>query len=143
MLAATRRLSGELPGLRVDMRVTRGFEASAAASPEAYSRALMDARVCLAPRGTSVETFRVLEGLRAGCVVIAETLPRHWFYEGAPVLRIDRWEHLGRVLMPILGDPATMTRMHEQALAWWRGYCSEEAVGRFMAERLNALTAAA
>ena len=48
----------------------------------------MDARVCLAPRGASVETFRVLEGLRAGCVVVGERLPGHWFYDGAPVIQL-------------------------------------------------------
>lgn len=139
MLAAVRRLGRRHPGLCIDMRVTVGFAASAAASPEAYSRALMNARVCLAPRGTSVETFRLLEGLRAGCVVVAERLPRHSFYDGAPILTLDRWDHLERTLRPVLEDPAELRRRHQASRAWWHERCSEEAVGRLVAERLNSL----
>ena len=132
-------MSRRFPDLRVDIRVTRGFEASAAASPESYSRALMDSRVSLAPRGNSVETFRVLEGLRAGCVIVGERLPKHWFYDGAPVLQLDSWQDLEAALLPVLRDPVALESMHAGALAWWRDRCSEPAVGRFMAERLNAL----
>jgi hypothetical protein len=99
----------------------------------------MNARVCLAPRGTSVETFRLLEGLRAGCVVVAERLPRHPFYDGAPILTLDRWDHLERTLWPVLEDPAELRRRHQASRAWWHERCSEEAVGRLVAERLNSL----
>ena len=139
MLAAVRRLGRLRPRLSLDMRVTDGFAASAAGSPEVYSRALMDSRVCLAPRGTSVETFRVLEGLRAGCIVVAERLPPHDFYAGAPILTLDRWRDLERTLGPVLDDPAELRRRHIEALAWWTEHCSEEAIGRRMAERLNSL----
>jgi hypothetical protein len=136
MLVAVQRLGQARPGLRIDVRLTPGFDASVAASPEAYSRALMDARVCLAPRGTSPETFRVLEGLRCGCVVVTGPLPDHWFYRGAPLVRLDRWADLPRAL-PALDDQAELDRRHAASLAWWHERCSEAAVGRWLAQRLN------
>jgi hypothetical protein len=137
MLAAVAQIAERRPDLVCEMRTTPSFEASATASPTAYSHALMDSKVCLAPRGTSVETFRFFEGLRAGCVVVTGGLPDHWFYSGAPVLRLDRWDSLSEVLAPVLDSPAEQLRLHEAALAWWRERCSEKAVARFMSDRLN------
>jgi hypothetical protein len=140
MLTAVRRLAEQRPGLRLDLRLTPDFGASAAAAPGDLSRGLMDSKVCLAPRGTSVETFRLFEGLRAGCVVVAGRLPPHPFYAGAPVIQLDRWSELDRALPPVLDLPAELRRLHGEALAWWRDHCSEEAVGRFLAEKLNETT---
>jgi hypothetical protein len=141
MLRATIRLERRRPDLRFDVRVNRGFEASVAASPQEYSRALMDSRVCLAPRGTSPETFRVFEGLRAGCVVVAERLPRHWFYDGASLLQLDRWSALEEI--GLFSDLAQMRRRHEEAQTWFRDRCSEAAVGKFLADRLDELAGTA
>lgn len=138
MLSAVRRTAEGRPGMTVDVRTTPNFETSASSSPVTYSEALMNAKVCLAPRGTSVETFRFFEGLRAGCLVVSGGLPRHRFYEGAPVLRLDRWRALPQLLDPLLDAPLEQRRLHEAALAWWRDRCSEAAVARFMADRLNA-----
>jgi hypothetical protein len=140
MLAAVERLGQRRPGVRVDVRVTPGFDASAAAAPADYSQALMNSRICLAPRGTSTETFRVFEGLRFGCVVISERLPPHWFYRGGPVIQLDRWGDLEDALGAMLDDPEELRRRHSRALAWWHEKCSEAAVGRYLAEHLNAAT---
>jgi hypothetical protein len=137
MLAAVQSLAEQRPGLRLDLRLTPDFGTSAASPPGDLSRGLMDSKVCLAPRGTSVETFRLFEGLRAGCVVVGGRLPPHTFYAGAPVIQLDRWSELDRALLPVLDRPAELRRLHDLALAWWRDRCSEEAVGRFLAERLN------
>ena len=139
MLATVEALAARRPGLRVDLRVTGSFKASEATSPAEYSASLVAARVCLAPRGTSAETFRVLEGLRAGCLVIADRLPRRAFYDGSPVIQIDRWSRLAEVVEPLLADPAELDRRQAAGLAWWRERCSEEAVGAALARRLNAL----
>lgn len=139
MLAALERLEGRRAGLRTDLRLTASFKASADAAPSENSRALMNAKVSLAPRGTSLETFRVFEALRFGCVVIGDRLPRHWFYEGAPVIQLSRWSELEGALLPVLDDPSGLRVRHERALRWWHERCSEAAVGRFMADRLNAL----
>jgi hypothetical protein len=139
MLDAVSHLGQRRPTLRLDIRTTSGFSASANASAETYSRALMDSKVCLAPRGTSPETFRVFEGLRYGCIVVTQRLPRRWFYENAPILCVARWSDLESALEPLLEDPTELARWHFRALAWWRDRCSEAAVGRYMAGALNTL----
>ena len=139
MLAAIDRLASDRPDVCFDIRVTPDFGGSEADLAENYSRALMNAKICLAPRGTSLETFRVFEGLRCGCIVVGERLPRHWFYDGGPVVQLDRWADLGDALRPLLDDPADLRRQHERSLAWWGDYCSEAALGRFLAARLNDL----
>jgi hypothetical protein len=55
------------------------------------------------------------------------------------VLRLGSWSELERVVAPVLDDPREMARLHAESLAWWRDRCSEQAVGRFLAERLNRL----
>ena len=109
MLAAVRRLGLLRPRLALDMRVTDGFAASAAGSPEVYSRALMDSRVCLAPRGTSVETCPRAGGLRAGCIVVASACRPTNFTPGAdPHSRpLARPRARARA---VLDDPAALKR---------------------------------
>jgi hypothetical protein len=139
MLAAVRELAVARADLRVDLRLTRSFSESESASAPDYSAAMMQARVCLAPRGTAVETFRLFEALRCGCVVVAPRLPKRWFYDGSPILQLDRWRELESVLAPVLDDPTALRSTHERSLAWWNERCSEAAVGRFLANRVNAL----
>lgn len=143
MLNAVGALQRDRPRIRSEIRLTAHFQESADAAPEAYSRGLMDARVCLAPRGTSAETFRILEGLRCGCVVVCESLPRRWFYAGAPLLRLRRWRDLPRRLAPVLDDPGALADHHRRSLAWWQTRCSEAVIGRYMASCLNGLRAPA
>ncbi len=140
MLDAVARLGQQRPELQLDIQSTPSFKASAEASPQIYSKALMDSKVCLAPRGTSLETFRVLEGLRYGCVVVSERLPRRWFYEDAPILQLERWADLHQALTPVLDNPSELEDRHRRALAWWRDRCSEAAVGSYLAHCLNTLS---
>jgi hypothetical protein len=139
MLEAVHALVQTRPGVRAEVRTTARFTESAAASATDYSHALMNAKVCLAPRGTSLETFRVLEGLRYGCLVVAESLPQNRFYDNAPLLRLTRWNRLSSLLSTVLDDPLALQDWHERALAWWRERCSEAAVGQYLARSLNGL----
>jgi hypothetical protein len=149
MLAALETLRARRPEWRVRTTTTASFalnalhygtpDAATVLGGDAYSHALMDTRLCLAPRGTSAETFRYFEGLRYGCVVLAEPQPPRPFYADAPVVEVTDWRRLEAVAAGLLADPARMERLHRAALAWWRTRCSEEAVGAEMAERVEAL----
>jgi hypothetical protein len=103
---------------------------------DAYSELVAQTRMCLVPRGNSPETFRFFEALRAGCVVVCESLPDHWFYRGAPVVRLKRWEELASAVPPLLVDRVRLEEMHRASLRWWQSRCSEQALGHLMAARI-------
>ena len=134
MVAAAERLAGRYV---VDLGQTGAFAESIAQSAEVYSERLMDARIALVPRGTTADTARFWQALRYGCVVITDTVPRHrWFYDGAPVVRVSRWDELGEVVPALLADPSRLNDLHDRGLAWWRERGSPEAVGAYAARRL-------
>jgi hypothetical protein len=137
MLQALEAYRAARPDVPIELRTTADYWTSMGDDPSRYSRGLMDARICLAPRGTTVETYRVFEGLRYGCVVIADPLPRTWYYEDAPIVQLRRWRDLPRVLDALLADEAALEQRHRAALAFWRERCSEDAVGRFVARRVS------
>jgi hypothetical protein len=121
-----------------DVRITEGFQESAASDPAEYSRRLMDARLALVPRGAVTETHRFFQALKYGCIVVTDVVPPTWFYEQAPVVRLRHWDELEGVVLPLLNDPDRLETLHRQSLAWWETACSEAAVGRLMAHTLNA-----
>jgi hypothetical protein len=136
MLAALARYRAARPGTRIDVRLTTDYWTSIHDDAAEYSNALMDARICLAPRGANVETFRLFEGLRYGCVVVGEPLPDTWYYRGAPIVQLRRWREIGAILDDLLADPAEVEQRHRAALAFWDERCSEAAVARFILDRL-------
>ena len=136
MIDALDALRAQRPAANVDVRLTADFTSSVAATPAAYGEALAQTKICVAPRGTSFETFRWFEGLRSGCVVVGEALPRRRYYDGAPYVRIEDWRDAVPTLSALLDDPARMDRLHAEALDWWRRHCSEDAVGTWIAQRI-------
>lgn len=149
MLRSLNRIREEHAEWKVDFSTTSSFTLNdlhygtgaqeEILSKSAYSDKLMDTRICLAPRGTSVETYRYFEGLRYGCIVLAEPQPKRWFYDGAPVVEVTDWSRLPQIAEQLLANPAEMFRMHQSALKWWKEKCSEDAVGRYMADKIMSL----
>ena len=140
MVEHAERLAAERPDLKVEMVDTGSFRDSIGQSGEEYSRALMDARIALVPRGVIADTFRFWQAVRYGCVVVTDTMPRHRrLYDGAPVVKVRRWHDLAEVVAPLLADEARLTELHERSLDWWRTRGEPAVVGAHMAERLDAL----
>jgi hypothetical protein len=140
MLAQAETLAAKHRELSVEMVITREFVDSIVADRHSYSEKLMDSRIALVPRGTAPDTYRFWQALRCGCITVVDTVPRDRnFYDGAPVVRLSRWEQLEETVMPLLSDPARMRELHERSLDWWRTRGSPQAVGSFMAERLDGL----
>ena len=133
MLAALERFTRQQPNAKVDVRLQDGFHASVTSSAEAYSESLMNAKICLAPQGTSLETFRFYEGMRAGSIVITEMLPPRDFYNGAPVVRIENWAKLDVALEKLLANPHDMQTMSDASVTWYQERCSPEATASIVA----------
>ncbi len=125
------------PSLNIDLLDTGDFRGSKQAGEVVYSERMMNAKICLVPRGASLETFRFFEAMRYGCVVIHEHLPHRWFYQDAPAVCIDSWENLETVVLELLSDQHLLQQYHHRVLEWWERTCSETSVGRYISEILD------
>jgi hypothetical protein len=134
MLAALERLPA---GVVVDLVETESFSASYSLDPASYAQSLLDTKICLAPRGGSIESYRVFEGALAGCVVVTEPLPSAWFYEGLPHRELKSWSELRGVVEELLADPAGMQAMSDAGREWAENVVSARAIGEWIAARLE------
>jgi hypothetical protein len=133
-------LKNKSPDINIELSLIDKFlHGQSKISSDSYSLDMMNTKICLAPRGTSFETFRFFEGLRYGCIVVTETLPKHWFYEGSPAIEIKDWSQLDDILIELISSKEAMLERHQASLNWWNSKCSEYAVGDYMAEKLNIL----
>ncbi|NEP56467.1 MAG: exostosin family protein [Symploca sp. SIO2G7] len=138
MISAINAVKEKLPKFNIELSTTYSFHSTTNEDTRYYSERMMDTKICLVPRGTSFETFRFFEGLRSGCIVVTESLPSRWFYDGAPVIQIKDWSELEGILEKLLNNKSLLQEKHQQSLNWWQHKCSEAAVGAYMAEKLNA-----
>ena len=104
---------------------------------QSYSERMMNSRICVAPRGSSAETYRCYEGLRAGCLVLTNPVPNEPFLRGAPIIIVDSWRQLPSLLRRYARDVETLERYRTAALTWWDKHCSELVIARQLADRLN------
>jgi hypothetical protein len=103
-----------------------------------YTEVMADTKIALAPRGSSVETYRFFEAMRQGCVVICDRLPPHWFYVGCPAIQIDDWGNLEAEVKALSADTERLADLHRKSLAWWDEKLSERAIAQVIARCLEA-----
>jgi hypothetical protein len=149
MLHSLDQLQQSRPDLSVDLATTFEFALNAIQyekdsskdmlDAEAYSKRMMNSKICLVPRGTSLETYRFFEALRYGCIPITEPLPSRWFYDEAPHVPLRDWSALGPAVDRLISDPSQLQRKHDDALRWWDRVCSPQTVGTFIADKIAPL----
>lgn len=136
MWQALRDLMQKRPDFKFDGNTT---DSSAPISNNrSYSERMMDSKICLAPRGNSVHTWRYFEGIKSGCLVVANRLPkRRHYYEDAPIIEVDRWSQLEKKIVPYLEDETLLEQAQKRTLEYWEKKCSEAAIGSYIARCLN------
>jgi hypothetical protein len=110
------------------------FEPDAA---DFYSRIMQHSKISIVPRGTSLETFRFFESLRYGCIPVVEELPSSWFYDDAPVIRVNKWSDIESLLIDLQSNKLDLQAMHQASLDWWKTKCSEQAVAKYVIHQLK------
>ncbi len=136
LLEAMRRMKERHGVERIKVSTTSGFQDSLR-HEQVYAEVMADTQICVAPRGTTHETWRVFDGLKAGCVVIADQLPRHSFYRDSPILQIEDWRNLPDLIDDLLRDPVALRARHEASLRFWREQLSEATLARRYAAALG------
>lgn len=142
MVSNLNKFAQQYPQFNIKLATNSAFGKVDRAQVESYSASMMNTKICLAPRGTTFETYRFFEAMRYGCIIITEPLPLRWYYRGAPVIELADWNSLEIVLKNLLSNPQLMQELHQQTLKHWETHCSEAAIGGFIAGVLNGLLAA-
>ncbi len=138
MAESLRKLAATAPDI-VFFGTTASFtESVSIGAEERYSEIMADTKIALAPRGSSVETYRFFEAMRQGCIVICDPLPPHWFYVGCPAIQIGDWRNLEAEVGALSADPQRLARLHRETLAWWDAKLSETALAGVFAKCLEA-----
>ena len=140
MISSLNKFQEKHPEFKVQFSVTAAFGATGNTEVAiSYNEKMMNTKICLAPRGTSFETYRFFEGIKYGCILLTEALPSRWFYDGSPAIQITDWRELETTLEKLLQNKQLMEEIHQQSLNWWEIKCSEAVVGKYIAEKLNSL----
>lgn len=130
-----RDFSVKTHGVRL-INFTSGF--GKGLSRDAYGKMLAESRVVLAPRGfVSAETFRHLEALRAGAVVVSDRLPDTFLYRNSPIICVDNWSDGLRVVDNLLQDPDRLECLHTAGLRWYDEKLSPHATARWIIEKVS------
>ena len=135
MVAALEGLRTDRPEWPISLHVNQLYQTSMTAGGNDYAKRIMDTRICVVPRGTTPETQRFFEAMRAGCVVICQDLPDFWFYRSAPAIRLGRWSDLQDTVDSLMGSPGRLEEMHRASRRWW----DEVAGPGAMAETVSAI----
>ncbi|MBD2777908.1 glycosyltransferase family 1 protein [Iningainema tapete] len=138
MISSLNRFKEKHPEYKIESSVTQAFGAAGSSEVAlSYNEKMMNTKICLAPRGTSFETYRFYEAIKYGCIVVTEALPPRWFYDGAPNIKVTDWLSLEETLEKLLKNQQLLQEIHQQSLNWWQTKCSEDVVGKYIAEKLN------
>lgn len=105
-----------------------------------YPQILMDTKICLSPRGTHLETYRLCEGMYYGCIVIAEEQPNHWFAKTSPAIILKDWNTLPNLLDTLLENPDKLKELQQASLDYWDAALSPGAVSGYISNALAQLT---
>ncbi len=93
-----------------------------------YSEIMMNTKICIAPRGTNLETFRYFEGLYSGCVVIAEEQPNYEYLKESPAITIKDWNDLPGIVDNLLSNEKLLEYLNRKGLEYYKNSCSPEAL---------------
>ena len=105
---------------------------------DTYSEKMVRTRICLAPRGSVADSFRSFEGLRAGCLVVANPLPRdEYMYPDAPILYINHWREIEGILRKYARNVDLLEEWRARSLAWWHDHLRPEVIAPMVARELN------
>ncbi len=103
-----------------------------------YAEVLAKSKICLCPPGfITNETMRHFEAMKLGCVVVSKTLPVSPYYTNSPIIQLDNWRGIHKILTSLIADN---NRLHSIASAtrdWWEKTCSPLSAARETAHILT------
>jgi len=100
-----------------------------------YYRFLGNTKICVAPTGASVDTFRYVEACGSGCIVITTPKDDLWYYHNTPVFFIDDWSLLTNSYIDNILSMDIDT-LQDDTLKYYNRCLSTEAVATYIIQNI-------
>ncbi|MBU2564518.1 glycosyltransferase family 47 protein [Patescibacteria group bacterium] len=105
-----------------------------------YLDRLNNSKICLCPRGASIETYRHFEALRHGCIVISTSLPNVWYFQNAPIQTITQWNELPDLVNKIIRNQGLLKEISKKSVKYWNDKLSPKAVANFINNSIDSIS---
>lgn len=97
---------------------------------EEYAKMLGAHKFAICPTGNSTETFRHIEAVMSGCVLISNHQRAHWYNYNVPYIYVNSWLELPAIFDFFVANPQTALDMHKETLEYYNKFLSLEAVSK-------------
>ena len=101
-----------------------------------YYKILGETKIAVAPDGTAPDSFRFVEALGSGCIVVVTNKDDVWYYRNSPVVWIDSWSQFNEEFINKLLS-MNIDEIYEQNLEFYKNNLSEEAVANYIKSKIN------
>ena len=106
-----------------------------------YNLNLSSSKIALCPRGwNNVETFRLYEAMRYGCVVMSEKLPNRSYYSGIPIVEVSDWNLVLSLGDALIEDKDRLKELGEASRRWYEEKLSPRATAEIIANKLKQIS---
>lgn len=118
------------------IRFTKGFKGGFPISE--YLLMLSQSKIVLCPKGFhSTECFRHYEALKQGCIVISEKLSDSYLYNNSPIIQLDNWNGIRKIVNDLLQDESLLMKKSEESLRWYENVMSEKATAMYVLSKIE------
>jgi len=131
-------LKSQRKDLKIVFKKTNGFFSGWDLNQ--YFDRLNNSKICLCPRGASIETYRHFEALRHGCIVISAPLPNVWYFQNAPIQTITRWNKLPVLVNEIIRNQGLLKEISKESVKYWNNKLSPKAVADFINVSIDSIS---
>jgi hypothetical protein len=105
--------------------------------PDEYKKCLLNSKIVFCPKGfISTETFRHLEAMAAGCVVISEKLPETALYKDCPIIQVSNWKEGIIAANKLLSDTVGLDELQKSSIDFWQKNYSDTAIAKYVGTHL-------
>lgn len=118
------------------IRFTKGFKGGFPISE--YLLMLSQSKIVLCPKGFhSTECFRHYEALKQGFIVISEKLSDSYLYNNSPIIQLDNWNGIRKIVNDLLQDESLLMKKSEESLRWYENVMSEKATAMYVLSKIE------
>lgn len=107
-------------------------------APDKYSIMLQNSKIVLCPPGNpGLETMRHYEAMKAGCIIISESLPKVNSFINSPIITVRDWREVDSLIKGFLDNENLLKEKQNEIINWWMNKCNSFSVVSYLIDTIT------